>query len=49
MFKSAKPKEKRETTDKARSFIHFALGYLSSLERLIADISIQLNSLQLRS
>ena len=38
-----------ESTDKARSLSHSALGYQSSLERLLADISIKLNALLLRS
>ena len=42
-------KKKRKKTDKARSLSHSALGYQSSLERLLADIGVELNTLQFRS
>ena len=35
--------------DKARSLSFFELGYQCSLERLLSDISIKINTLQVRS
>ena len=44
IVKTAESKETGET-NKARSLIHSALGFQSSLERLLADIGMMLNSL----
>ena len=48
MVKWSKSK-KTGYTDEARSLSRSALGYQSSLERLLADISIKLINLQVRS
>ena len=41
--------EKQDKTNEARPLSLSALGYQSSLERLLADISINFNTLQIRS
>ena len=45
---STEQNQKKEKTDKARSLSHSALGYQRSLERLLADIRIELNTLQFK-
>ena len=46
--KRAKSKE-MGCTDKAQSLCHSALGYQSTIERLLADISFQVDVLQFKS
>ena len=41
--------ENKKKRDKARPLSLFELCYQSSLERLLADISIKLNTLQIKS
>ena len=47
-MRSMSKEQNKKKRDKARSLSHSALDYQSSLERLLADISIKLNSLHFR-